>query len=235
MQFAYGVYEVQTFKGLGRYFFDNLIKKWLFLVIISLFIYSFLSLTQEPLSKIWQLNYGQDCPGSMWQMWFFFRNLQLDCKACLPWLFLLPSEILFTQLAAPIILIYRVNKKISNVLFGLLILVSILASYSILDNQNIIFMPTKLMNGQKEYALNYQTNSFVRMGAFFFGLFLGLFIIEGLGKGSDKPFEESLSKRVRSSSKLQYFLHFFGLALMIMSYSLVALYFNVNPNNGPNT
>ena len=73
------------------------------------------------------------------------------------------------------------------------------------------------------------------MGAFFFGLFLGLFMVEGLGKGSDKAFEESLAKKVRSSSKLQYFLHFFGLALMIMSYSLVALYFNVNPNDGPNT
>ena len=64
-----------------------------------------------------------------------------------------------------------------------------LSSYAILDNQNIIFMPTKLMNGQKEYALNYQTNSFVRMGAFFFGLSFGLMIIEGLGKGNERASE----------------------------------------------
>lgn len=40
------------------------------------------------------------------------------------------------------------------------------------------------MNGDPEFVIDYQGNSFVRMGAFFTGLMLGLVIIEGLQKNS---------------------------------------------------
>lgn len=80
-------------------------------------------------------------------MWFLFRNLQLDCKACLPWLSLLESEILFTILAAPFIIFYRVNKKLGHALFGLIIFISMLISYAILDDEKILFLPLRLSNG----------------------------------------------------------------------------------------
>ena len=126
--------HIKSFKAIGRYFFDELIKKWLFLIILSLFIYSFMAFTQNPLSRVWELNYGQDCPNYMWQIWFLFRNLQLDCKACLPWLSLLSSEILFTILAAPFIIIYRVRKSLAHALFGVIIFISIMVSYAILED-----------------------------------------------------------------------------------------------------
>ena len=188
-----------------------------------------MAFTQNPLSKVWELNYAQDCGNYMWEMWFLFRNLQLDCKACLPWLSLLSSEILFTILAAPFILIYRVNKKLGHALFGLIIFTSIMISYAILSDEKIIFMPTKLMNAQKEYVLNYQSNSFVRMGSFFFGLFIGLFILEGFGRENAANFEEKVAKAIRKSTKIEHILHFLGFSLVVISYSLVALYFNTSP------
>lgn len=53
-------------------------------------------------------------------------------------------------------------------------------SYSILDSENVVYEPSKLMNGQNQFVIDYQASTFVRMGAFFFGLCFGLFIIEGL-------------------------------------------------------
>ena len=89
------------------------------------------------------------------------------------------------------------------------------------------------MNGQKEYVLNYQSNSFVRMGSFFFGLFVGLFILEGFGKENVTTFEERLAKKVRKSTKFEYLLHFLGLSLILITYSLVALYFGASPFEKP--
>lgn len=71
------------------------------------------------------------------------------------------------------------------------------------------------------------------MGSFFFGLFAGLFIIEGMAKNKEKTFEEQLAKTMRKSSKRQYFLHFLGLAIVIVTYSMVALFFNVGPLDNP--
>lgn len=185
MRLAYGMYKVSTFSGIGRYFFDELIRKWLNLILLSLVVYFCLYLTQQPLSMIWRLNYGEDCPQYMWEIWFLFRNLQLDNKICLPWLNLLSSEILFTILAAPFIIIHRTSKKLSIFLFSLIVFTSVIISYSILDSEKIIFEPTKLMNQQAEYGINYQNNAFVRMGAFFFGLMVGLIMLEGLHKDHD--------------------------------------------------
>ena len=66
LKLAYGVSHIKRFKAIGRYFFDELIKKWLLLIILSLFIYSFMTFTQNPLSKVWELNFTQDCPNYMW-------------------------------------------------------------------------------------------------------------------------------------------------------------------------
>jgi hypothetical protein len=59
---------------------------------MSLLVYSYIKMfTAEPLNKLWDLNNGQDCPGYMWQIWFLFRYMQIDCRACLPWLSLIVS------------------------------------------------------------------------------------------------------------------------------------------------
>ena len=167
-------------------------------------------------------------------MWFLFRNLQLDCRACLPWISLICSEILFTILAAPFIIIFRVSKKLGYSLMVLVLLTSIFASFAILDSENIFFEPTKLMNASKEYVINYQGNSFVRMGAFFFGLLIGLIAIEGLEKLDDgKTFEYKLAKNVKRSNSIQYIMQFVGLFLIVLTYLLIIPY--LDPSNTSQT
>lgn len=140
LRLAYGAYKIKTFTSIGRYFFDQLLKKWALLIIMSMLIYSSLSFfVSDPLSRIWNINNGQDCPNYMWQMWFLFRNLQLDCRVCLPWLSLISSELLFIILAAPFIIIFRVSKKLGYSLLALVIATSIVVSFAILDSENIFF------------------------------------------------------------------------------------------------
>jgi hypothetical protein len=91
MKLAYGVYKLKSFHQIGRYFFDQLLKKWAFMLLMSLTVYAILSYIDDPLSTIWKNNNGKDCPNAMWQIWFAVRNLQLDCKVCLPWFWLLQS------------------------------------------------------------------------------------------------------------------------------------------------
>lgn len=235
LRLAYGAYKIKTFRGIGRFFFDQLLKKWVLLILMSFFIYSALTiLTNEPLSKVWSLNNGQDCPSYMWQMWFLFRNLQLDCRVCLPWLSLLSSEILFTLLAAPFLIVFRVSKKLGYSLLGMVLLTSIFASYAILDSANIFYEPTKLMNASAEFVINYQGNSFVRMGAFFFGLTFGLVAIEGLEKLDDgKTFEYRLAKRVKRSNSLQVGMQLAGTALSLGTYLAIIPY--LDPSNRSQT
>lgn len=183
LRLAYGMYKIDTFKGILRFYFDQLLKKWVLLVLMTFLIYSFVvTFTSEPLNKVWNLNNGADCPGYMWQIWFLFRNMQLDCKTCLPWMSLIASEIFFTILAAPFLIVFRTSKKLGYALFSGLIFLSMIISIAILDSENISFEPYKLMNGRKQFVIDYQANTFVRMGAFFFGLMFGLFMIEGLEK-----------------------------------------------------
>lgn len=59
---------------------------------MTFLIYSFITMfTGEPLNKVWTLNNGQDCPANMWQIWFLFRFMVTDCKACLPWMSIISS------------------------------------------------------------------------------------------------------------------------------------------------
>lgn len=85
----------------------------------------------------------------MWQIWFLFRFMLNDCKRCLPWMSLIASEIFFIIIAAPILLIFRTFKKLGYGLFGLIILLSMVTSYSILDSSGVVYEPSKLMTGQK--------------------------------------------------------------------------------------
>lgn len=87
LRLAYITYKINSFTQIPRFFFDQVLKKWVLLVLMTFFIYSFLTnFTDEPLNKVWNLNNGQDCPGVMWQYWFLFRNMVMDCKRCLPWM-----------------------------------------------------------------------------------------------------------------------------------------------------
>jgi hypothetical protein len=85
-----------------------------------------------------------------------------------------------TLLAAPFIIIFRIKKNLGYMLMGLVCFISMIISFAILSDQGVIFEPTKIFNQQKEYSVNYQTNTFVRAGAFYFGLIFAFMIIEGL-------------------------------------------------------
>lgn len=86
---AHSLFRLNSFHEIGRYFFDQLLTKWLVLVLTSMAAYLLLSLTDEPLNQIWKNKYGADCPAVMYQIWFLFRNLQLDCKVCMQWFWVL--------------------------------------------------------------------------------------------------------------------------------------------------
>ena len=55
--------------------------------------------------------------------------------------------------------------------------ISVVIGFAILDDQAILFAPTKLFNMQVQYNVNYQTNTFVRAGAFYFGVIFGFLVI----------------------------------------------------------
>lgn len=230
LRLAYGIYKIDTLKGILRYYFDNVLRKWVLLVLMTLLVYAFIeAFTSDPLHKIWNLNNGIDCPGYMWQIWFLFRNMQVDCRACLPWMSLLSAEIFFTLVATPLVLIFRTSKKLGYGLFTLIIFLSMIASVAILDSHSITYQPYKLTTGQREYALNYQPNTFVRMGAFFFGLMFGFFMIEGLEKvesenESGKNIEANIAKNVRRTGAVQIGLQVIGFALMLTNYLLIIPY-----------
>ncbi len=101
---------------------------------MTLAAYGLLNTIDSPLRKIWQLKYGKDCAGTMWQYWFLFRNLQFDDSACLPWFSLPTGEILFTIIAVPIIILFRVSKSISNSLMFLIAFLGITVGIVILDH-----------------------------------------------------------------------------------------------------
>lgn len=116
----------------------------------------------------------------MWQMWFLFRNLQMDCKVCLPWFWLLQADLLLTIFSTPFIIIYRSKKPLGYLLLTLLILTSLVVSYAILDDEGIVFQPYKLFNQPKEFTINYQASTVVRIAPYFLGVIFGLILIEGL-------------------------------------------------------
>jgi hypothetical protein len=89
IKLSYAVYKLTSFHQIGRFFFDQLLKKWVILILFSMTVYIIMAMIDDPLSRVWKNNYGQDCPSVMWQIWFVFRNLQLDCKVCLQWFWLL--------------------------------------------------------------------------------------------------------------------------------------------------
>lgn len=131
---ASGVSKLKKYTKIGRFFFDELFRKWLNLILISLLVYSFCTkLINKPLSLLWFQNNGQDCSNYIWQIWFVFRNLLLDCKICLPWFTLLQTDLLLTLLALPLVLLFRMSKKIGYFLILVLISGSVYVSSAILS------------------------------------------------------------------------------------------------------
>lgn len=98
-----------------------------------------MSYTDAPLSKFWNINFGQDCPRYMWQDWFLFRNFQLDGKVCLPWLWILQVEMVLTLISAPFIIIFRIKKNIGYFLMTLVCLISMVIGFAILSDQGVVF------------------------------------------------------------------------------------------------
>lgn len=179
---AHSLFKLNSFHEIGRYFFDQLLMKWLILVLTSMAAYVFLSMTDQPLNQLWKSKFGADCPSVMYQIWFVFRNLQLDCKVCLQWFWIMEVDILLTILAAPLFIVYRTKRILGYSIFTMAIVISMIASYAILESQNILFEPYKLFNMAKEFTVSYQTNTLVRIMPYAIGFMLGLFINERIEK-----------------------------------------------------
>jgi len=79
-------------------------------------------------------------------MWFLFRSLQIDCKACLTWFWVLEVDLLLSIVAAPFFVIYRSNKMFGKILFAVALIISIVSGVTILQSQSILFEPYKLFN-----------------------------------------------------------------------------------------
>uniref|UniRef100_A0A1J3JS08 Uncharacterized protein n=1 Tax=Noccaea caerulescens TaxID=107243 RepID=A0A1J3JS08_NOCCA len=129
---AGSVFKLGSFHELGRYFFDELLTKWAVLFLVSLAAYFFIGLADEPLNELWKAGATADCSSIIYQVWFIFRSLQFDGKACLPWLWIMEADIFLTLLAAPFFIIYRTKKSLGYGLFGLLMLVSIVVGFAVL-------------------------------------------------------------------------------------------------------
>ena len=178
VKLAFSLFKLSSFHEIGRYFFDQLLMKWAILVLTSMAAYVFLSMTDEPLNQLWKNKFGADCPAVMYQIWFVFRSLILDCKVCMQWFWIMEVDILLTIIAAPLFIIYRTKRWLGYALFGTLAVISLLVSYAILDSQSILFEPYKLFNMAKEFTVNYQTNAIVRACPYALGFILGVFVNE---------------------------------------------------------
>lgn len=75
----------------------------------------------------------------MYQLWFVFRSLTLDCKVCLQWFWILEVDILLTIIAAPLFIVYRTKKWLGYSLFSLAMVISLLFAFAVLDSENILF------------------------------------------------------------------------------------------------
>lgn len=182
VKLAYSLFRLNSFHEIGRYFFDQLLMKWAILVLTSMAAYVFLSMTDEPLNQLWKNKYGADCPSIMYQIWFVFRSVAFDCKVCMQWFWIMEVDILLTILAAPVFIVYRTKRWLGYTLFSLTVVISWIVSYAILESQNILFEPYKLFNMAKEFTVNYQTNSIVRLAPYAIGFMLGLFVNERIEK-----------------------------------------------------
>ena len=129
---AFSLYRLNSFHEIGRYFFDQLSTKWIGLLLTSMTAYILLGFTDEPLNQLWKKNFGADCPGVMYQMWFLFRNLTLDCKVCLQWFWIIEVDLLLTILTAPLFIVYRTKKWLGYIFFVITILASMVFSYGLL-------------------------------------------------------------------------------------------------------
>lgn len=129
---AFSFYKLKSFHEIGRYFFDQLLMKWLGLILASMTAYILLSLIDEPLNQIWKNNYGADCPSVMYQMWFLFRSFMMDCKVCMQWFWIIETDILLTIVAAPLFIVYRTKKWLGYTLFTLAIFISLMFGYGVL-------------------------------------------------------------------------------------------------------
>lgn len=224
---ALSVFKLGSFRELGRYFFDELLTKWAVLVLVSMVAYFFLSLTDEPLNQLWRASSAADCSSVIYQVWFVFRSLQFDGKSCLPWLWVMETDIFLTLLAAPFFIIYRTKKSLGYILFGLVMLISIVVGFAVLQSQNVLFEPYKIFNAGAEYNINYQANAIVRMWPYFMGFLFGLLVSEGQEKNSEQDGEHALAKIVRKSGKVQLVMQAAGCGLMLAMWLLIIPYLPV--------
>lgn len=169
-----------------------------------------------------------DCPSVIYQVWFVFRSLQFNGKACLPWFWVQEADIFLTILAAPFFIIYKTKKNLGFALFGLLIITSMFAGYAVLESQSVLFEPYKLFNMSRDFTINYQTNAIVRIWPYFIGFIFGLIINESIEKeGHEERENRGFVKLIRRNEKIQLGLHFAGFGLMLAMYLLIIPYLKV--------
>jgi len=81
----------------------------------------------------------------------------------------------------------------------------------------------------REFTINYQTNTLVRIAPYTVGLLLGLFTSERKERqeNGNNQNERKLVKMIRNSIGFQMALHLLGLAVMVLNYLLIIPYLPV--------
>ncbi len=133
---------------------------------------------------------------------------------------------LLTIVSAPLFIIYRTKRWLGYGLFVVGILISIVFSYGILQDMNIVFQPYKLFNMGREYTINYQTNAMVRIAPYTIGIIIGLFASQNKETHDSGQIENQnvVIRVIRKNHKVQIILHLIGFALMLLSYLLIIPY-----------
>ena len=97
-----------------------------------------------------------------------------------------------------------------------------MTGYAILDSSNIIFEPYKLFNMPKDFTINYQANSIVRMCPFFLGILFSLTINDY--KTSEDSKKGKFLTLVKTNKIAQLITHLIGLSVMVSMYLIIIPY-----------
>jgi hypothetical protein len=73
---AYALYKVDSFKDMFKGILAKLMRVWPYLLLFTLFVYGITeALVADPLVKVWEMKYTNDCPATFWRKWFLINPL----------------------------------------------------------------------------------------------------------------------------------------------------------------
>lgn len=152
------------------------------------------------------------------------RGLYSDGSTCLPWTWLIESELLLFIFAPLFIVVSRSSKFIGYALLFTVIAISIAFSAFFLDFKKVDFQPSLIFNGPREYVYEWQMNPLVRSSNFAIGLLFGIFFVNALEKievEDSRSNEYKFGKLIKRSKVMQTAMQLIGVLLMCLAFWLV--------------